>query len=134
MVGYDKAGVDGDRIHLLAAGGGTSSNNNNNYSKAAKKYAMERAMMEQTLQAAKQSDLILLMWDAKVGVTQDLAATARWLRKLGKTGISTDSTNRKKNEQGSDDDISFVWVTPTSGNCSGRTEFREDRKEKQRAQ
>jgi GTP-binding protein len=67
----DTAGVDGDRINLLGRSDTT-------------KHKVERAMMEQTLQAARQSDLVLLMWDAKVGITQDLAATARWLRKLGK--------------------------------------------------
>jgi len=66
----DTAGVDGDRIQTL------SSNS--------EKHAMERAMMEQTIEAARQSDLVLLMWDARVGVTQDLTITARWLRKLGK--------------------------------------------------
>jgi GTP-binding protein len=68
----DTAGVDGDRIQLLSK------------SKTTSKHAVERAMMEQTLEAAKQSDLVLLLWDAKVGVTQDLEVTARWLRKLGK--------------------------------------------------
>jgi GTP-binding protein len=70
----DTAGVDGDRIQLLQ---GIKSKSNS-------KHAMERDMMEQTLEAAKQSDLVLLMWDAKVGPTQDLTVTARWLRKLGK--------------------------------------------------
>lgn len=44
--------------------------------------ALQQAMMEQTLLGAQQSDLILLLWDAKLGVTQDLVETARWLRKL----------------------------------------------------
>jgi GTPase len=51
---------------------------------------LERAMMEQTLEAARLSDLVLLMWDARVGITHDLHETARWLRKLGKTGPGTD--------------------------------------------
>jgi GTPase len=42
---------------------------------------METAMMQQTLEAAKESDLIFLMMDAKVGMTQDLMETARWLRR-----------------------------------------------------
>eukprot|EP00536_Pseudo-nitzschia_multiseries_P018123 jgi/Psemu1/264706/estExt_Genewise1Plus.C_21740005 len=66
----DTAGVDGDRIQTLSS--------------RSEKHAMERAMMEQTIEAARQSDLVLLMWDARVGVTQDLMITARWLRKLGK--------------------------------------------------
>ena len=66
----DTAGVDGDRIQTLSS--------------KSEKHAMERAMMEQTLEAARQSDLVLLLWDARVGVSQDLMITARWLRKLGK--------------------------------------------------
>ena len=66
----DTAGVDGDRIQTLSS--------------KSEKHAMERAMMEQTLEAARQSDLVLLLWDARVGVSQDLMLTARWLRKLGK--------------------------------------------------
>ena len=69
----DTAGVDGDRIQLL---GGSRSKT--------EKHGLEKAMMEQTLEAAKSSDLVLLLWDAKVGLTQDLRETARWLRKLGK--------------------------------------------------
>jgi predicted GTPase len=42
-------------------------------------------MMQQTLEAAQSADLILLMLDARVGVTMDLVETARWLRKV-KTG------------------------------------------------
>ena len=67
----DTAGVDGERIQLLGKSKTT-------------KHPLERSMMEQTLQAARRSDLVFLMWDAKVGVTQDLKETARWLRKLGK--------------------------------------------------
>ena len=58
------------------------------------KKRLDRAMMEQTLEAAKQSDLVLLMWDARVGITHDLLETARWLRKLGKTtGTSKGSSS-----------------------------------------
>jgi len=67
----DTAGIDGDRIQLL-----------NN--RTTTKHEVERAMMEQTLEAARRSDLVLLMWDAKLGPTQDLKSTVRWLRKLGK--------------------------------------------------
>ncbi len=68
----DTAGVDGDRIQLL------------NRNTKTNKHEMERAMMQQTLEAARQSDLVLLLWDAKLGLTHDLTETARWLRKLGK--------------------------------------------------
>ena len=66
----DTAGVDGDRIQTLSS--------------KSEKHALERGMMEQTVEAARQSDLVLLLWDARLGVTQDLVITARWLRKLGK--------------------------------------------------
>lgn len=71
----DTAGVDGDRIQLLQ---GSTDKTKTSRDK------MEKAMMEQTLEAAKRSDLVLLLWDAKVGLTYDLTTAARWLRKLGK--------------------------------------------------
>lgn len=67
---FDTAGVNGDRIHLM--GRSTS-----------KEPILEKSMMIQTLFAAKQSDLNLLVFDAKVGFSHDLEAAARWLRKLG---------------------------------------------------
>ncbi|CAJ1960191.1 unnamed protein product [Cylindrotheca closterium] len=67
----DTAGVDGDRIHLLGKS-------------QSKEPILEKSMMMQTLAAAEQSDLNLLVFDGKVGVSHDLVATARWLRKLGK--------------------------------------------------
>ena len=40
-------------------------------------------MMNQTVQAASESDLVLLMMDAKhAGITSDLIETAKWLRKI----------------------------------------------------
>ncbi|KAL3912925.1 MAG: hypothetical protein SGILL_006696, partial [Bacillariaceae sp.] len=75
----DTAGVDGDRIQTW--------NDNVRSSKTVSKSeerALEQAMMEQTMRAAQQSDLVFLLWDARVGVTHDLLETARWLRKLGK--------------------------------------------------
>ena len=58
----DTAGVDGKRIDTTDP--------------------LEKSMLEQTLEAARQADLILLMVDARVGVTTDLVETARWLRKV----------------------------------------------------
>lgn len=58
----DTAGVDGARID--------SSDK------------LDQDMLEQTLEAARNSDLVLLMMDARVGVTTDLMETARWLRKV----------------------------------------------------
>lgn len=57
----DTAGVDGERMDSP--------------------HSLEKQMMQQTLQAAKSADLLLLMVDARVGVTTDLQETARWLRK-----------------------------------------------------
>ncbi|CAB9515202.1 GTPase Der [Seminavis robusta] len=67
----DTAGVDGERIGHL-------------FKKRHKQEekSLDRHMIEQTLEAAKAADLVLLMFDARVGVTSDLAETARWLRKV----------------------------------------------------
>jgi len=73
----DTAGVDGERIDLLSAG-------------KSKKDQMEIDMMKQTLEAAKNADLIFLMFDAKVGVTTDLAETCQWLRKVGTHRLDDD--------------------------------------------
>ena len=58
----DTAGVDGQRIM-----------NTKDY--------VTTQMMSQTWQAAKSADLILLVMDARIGVTTDWLETARWLRK-----------------------------------------------------
>jgi len=73
----DTAGVDGERISLLTEG-------------KSKKDPMLVSMMIQTLEAAMKSDLILVMFDAKVGVTTDLEEILHWLRKLNAIGISPD--------------------------------------------
>ena len=64
----DTAGVDGGKIDLAFGKKG--------------KHSLDGAMIRQTMEAAKQSDLVLLMFDARLGVTSDLAETVRWLRKL----------------------------------------------------
>lgn len=65
----DTAGVDGERLdHLFRQKPNVDS-------------TLLHDMMKQTAQAAFQSDLVLLMFDARVGVTSDLMETARWLRK-----------------------------------------------------
>lgn len=58
----DTAGVDGERMDS--------------------KDPLDKKMLQQSLEAAKSADLILLMLDARVGVTADLMETARWLRKV----------------------------------------------------
>lgn len=83
----DTAGVDGDRIQLL----GTSKS---------KKHSLEKAMMNQTMEAAKKADLVLVMWDAKVGLTHDLIETARWLRKLGKISNVAILANKLEGKKG----------------------------------
>jgi GTP-binding protein len=61
----DTAGVDGERMEHLQ-----------------KQTGMMHDMMVQTVNAAKQADLVFLMFDARVGVTSDLMETARWIRKV----------------------------------------------------
>jgi len=70
----DTAGVDGERIGYLAKV----------HLESKGEKTLDRSMMEQTLEAAKSADLVLLMFDARLGVTSDLAETARWLRKVEK--------------------------------------------------
>jgi len=64
--------------------------------------------MEQTVEAAKQSDLVLLLWDARVGVTQDLTITARWLRKLGKLSKVAVVANKLEGDAWAQDENSIV--------------------------
>ena len=63
--------MNGDRIHLIGRS-------------RSKEPILEKSMMMQTLEAVVNSDLNLLIFDAKLGVSHDLEATARWLRKHGK--------------------------------------------------
>ena len=90
----DTAGVDGDRIQTLSS--------------KSEKYSMERGMMEQTVEAARQSDLVLLLWDARLGVTQDLLITARWLRKLGKDSEVVVVANKLEGDTWAQDEDSIV--------------------------
>jgi GTP-binding protein len=57
----DTAGIDGHRLQAHDA--------------------VTSQMMEQSWQAAKAADLVLLVLDARVGMTSDWMETARWLRK-----------------------------------------------------
>jgi GTP-binding protein len=90
----DTAGVDGDRIQTLAS--------------RSESHSIERGMMEQTVEAARQSDLVLLLWDARVGVTQDLMITARWLRKLGKLSKVVVVANKLEGDSWAQDEDSAV--------------------------
>lgn len=49
------------------------------------KDSLDGAMIRQTMEAARRSDLVLLMFDARLGVTSDLTETVRWLRKISHT-------------------------------------------------
>lgn len=79
----DTAGVDGDRLdayhkqkkHHRAGVINTDKDINNDH-------VLTRAMLEQTMEAVRASDLVLLMFDARVGVTSDVTEIARWLRKI----------------------------------------------------
>lgn len=89
----DTAGVDGEKLDV--AFGKTCrlyelvSRNTSlhsffvNFSCSGKggKESLDGAMIRQTMEAARRSDLVLLLFDARVGVTSDLSETIRWLRK-----------------------------------------------------
>ena len=48
-----------------------------------RKKGIDGTMIRQTMDAEGRSDLVLLLFDARVGgVTSDLAETIRWLRKI----------------------------------------------------
>lgn len=85
----DTAGVDGERI-------------DDAFGKK-NKTSMEAAMIRQTMETARNSDLVLLMFDARLGVTSDLSETIRWLRKISHAPKSktsgTDSNNSGSKEE-----------------------------------
>jgi GTP-binding protein len=64
----DTAGVDGEKIEVAFGKHGKNS--------------LDGAMIRQTMEAAKRSDLIFLMFDARLGVTSDLSEIVNFLRKL----------------------------------------------------
>ncbi len=92
----DTAGVDGERIDLLSRG-------------KSKKDVMEVEMMKQTLEAAKNADLVLLMFDARVGLTTDLEETTKWLRRVGASGVGDDDGDGDDEDSGGSDDIDGEW-------------------------
>ena len=75
----DTAGVDGDRI--------------DNSMGRRNEGSMECAMIRQTMEAARMSDLVLLMFDARLGVSSDLLETIRWLRKISLRSSSSSSSS-----------------------------------------
>jgi len=76
----DTAGVDGERLVQLQS---TKKQNNHADKLLQQQRWLEKACMEQTLEAAKTADLIFLMFDARAGITSDLLEITRWLRKMG---------------------------------------------------
>lgn len=80
----DTAGVDGEKIDNALGKGGKDS--------------LDGAMIRQTMEAARKSDLVLLLFDARVGVTSDLSETIRWLRKISHKPKSTEHKNVKRRE------------------------------------
>lgn len=62
------------------------------------KDSLDGAMIRQTMEAARKSDLVLLMFDARVGVTSDLAETIRWLRKISHNPASNKKKNNKQRD------------------------------------
>eukprot|EP00816_Leptocylindrus_hargravesii_P011205 CAMPEP_0196823890 /NCGR_PEP_ID=MMETSP1362-20130617/89483_1 /TAXON_ID=163516 /ORGANISM="Leptocylindrus danicus, Strain CCMP1856" /LENGTH=553 /DNA_ID=CAMNT_0042203937 /DNA_START=326 /DNA_END=1987 /DNA_ORIENTATION=+ len=56
---------------------------------------LTRSMLEQTMEAVRASDLVLLMFDARVGVTSDVTEIARWLRKITHEHVSNHNAHRK---------------------------------------
>ncbi|KAL7529798.1 hypothetical protein ACHAXR_003164 [Thalassiosira sp. AJA248-18] len=73
----DTAGVDGEKLDVAFGKKGKTS--------------LDGAMIRQTMEAARSSDLVLLMFDARLGVTSDLAETIRWLRKISNAPNPADS-------------------------------------------
>lgn len=83
----DTAGVDGERIDISFGKKNMGS--------------MESAMMRQTMEAARTSDLVLLMFDARLGVSSDLLETIKWLRKISHAPSSA-SADDSEGENGDD--------------------------------
>lgn len=112
----DTAGVDGERLdHWMlrenkstaASASVTTSSSTSRSLSASTKYSaveekkMNAAMLHQTLEAVRSSDLVFLMFDARVGISSDLWETARWLRKLsGSSPKEEDIIDGNENHQG----------------------------------
>ena len=55
-------------------------------------------MIHQTMEAARRSDLVLLMFDARLGVTSDLTEIVRWLRKISHSPSSSASSRKSDHD------------------------------------
>ena len=80
----DTAGVDGEKIDAAIGKKGKDS--------------LDGAMIRQTIEAARKSDLVLLLFDARVGVTSDLSETIRWLRKISHSPKAIEDGDAHKRE------------------------------------
>jgi GTP-binding protein len=78
----DTAGVDGEKLDAAFGKGGKDS--------------LDGAMIRQTMEAARKSDLVLLLFDARVGVTSDLSETIRWLRKISNSPKAIEEGDAKR--------------------------------------
>lgn len=78
--------MDKERISLLAKKIAKSGDSN---------VPLETKMIQQTLEAAKQSDVIFLMFDARVGITADFADIVKWLRKIENDPIKSSLMKRE---------------------------------------
>lgn len=87
----DTAGVDGEKIDVAFG--------------KKNKTSMEGAMIRQTMEAARISDLVLLLFDGRLGITSDLLETIRWLRKIShapkRVASDTDNDTRPGSSQSS---------------------------------
>ncbi|GKY99877.1 hypothetical protein MPSEU_000941400 [Mayamaea pseudoterrestris] len=100
----DTAGVDGDRLDVSVSMAALSSSSSTSVSlstmQSHKRAAQELIadMMKQTLAAARQAELVFLMFDARVGVTTDLLETVRWLRKVSNSQGNKHDANHDTND------------------------------------
>jgi GTP-binding protein len=90
----DTAGVDGERLVQLHR---RKFHYNHIDKDVVQQRWLEKACVEQALEAAKEADLILLMFDARVGVTSDLLEVSRWLRKLSCVGVDSNTAQPDDN-------------------------------------
>ena len=96
----DTAGVDGERIDVSLGRKNAGS--------------MEGAMIRQTMEAARMSDLVLLMFDARLGVSSDLLETIRWLRKISHSPSHSSSPSESVVISEDDDADNDDTPTPSS--------------------
>ena len=90
---YDTAGVDGSRLQDHGQ--------------------IMKDMVAQSYKAAEQSDLVLLMFDGRLGITSDLLEIAKWLRKSSTPRVQI-LANKMEGRTGIYDDDSWSNVDEVS--------------------